>query len=245
MFEDFLQTRRNMAEMVQWLNSCDQKGLPNLQVKLDFGPDGTGVKPLPNEFMMGIGPLKRLSKPYGSVAISRDTGGYSYDARIDEQCGGVKRILTGCSTEREKGMLEFQQAMLNIRLNAVYLIERIRQHQVEHKLRAREAKWEADWTHKEPRQIERIPFQIDSCSVDDMSNGVNTLRDWFANTEIDAPMWLHSLSLVLNSQQINEEETTILFDELLRPGNTTSYEHWAVGLSTAFNPFQLAESESA
>lgn len=211
--DDFMQTRRTVTDVVGWLNSCDRKTLPRVEVKLE---SGSGVKPVLNDFKMLMGPLVRLNKDLESVKIWSDTG-YSYDAEVEQHCARLAHLLRGRFDKDTAKTLMFEQAMLDTRLTTADLSKRLTQLQYQHEcavLRAEQERrigWRQEphqsrGSSSEPVQVDLRPLPIDKRSLVDVTLGINALRDWCTTYEVNRPRWLRQLGNVFDSE-IKEVET--------------------------------------
>lgn len=252
MLNDFMQSRRSMADVVKWLNSYDTEKLPRLEVKLE---NGSGLEAVPNDFAMLVGPFVKLNKDVESFTISSDTG-YSHDARVEQQCDWLEDLLNGDFDESTEKYLIFQQAVLDIRLTATDLTKRLAQLEVEHEYKVMYAERESfeNWWQQpqstrgsgpETVRVDKQPLNIDKCSILDIVMGTRALRYWCNAYEVPAPTWLRYLGNVFDrdSEELDEQKLSRMLKEVLLPGDARAYDHYATGLSKGFNPFQLVEPQ--
>lgn len=224
--EGLILTRRNVAKVVDWLNTCDRQVLLNIKARLDFTLNGGGVNGVWNDFAILMGPLSKLRKRCTSAAVSRDTG-YSYNARIEEQCARLEAVLNGERGPARKAIV-YQQSILDIRLPVKELKLYYERN---------------EWLEEESRVFH--PFQKTDPRGEEGSRliatleGIFRLNAWCRTHGEDPPPWLDALFSVVKRVYVIRAEAKAIFDRVLSPGGVRQYDYWISGISTAFDPFKF------
>lgn len=137
----------------------------------------------------------------------------------------LEKVLNGESGDVEKE-LELQQAILDIRLPASYLCE---------------ALFIDKYAYAHPHNG---VVQMEDWAIKGMYGGVRRLRECCDAYGVNPPSWLEKLGSATVSDEVPRDELIRLFGEVLeyRVGMwVVNFKHWAVGLSTTFDPFSYKE----
>lgn len=209
-YRSILETRRAVDIVVNWLNSYSniKSNLKMHGIKVRLGSTGSDSPCVWNDFAMLTGPLSRLKKSYAPAYVSRRDI-FVRDARSRQQCDHLEKVLAG-GLGAEKRALEYQQAILDIRL----AISR--------------TKGDSESNAKSR-----------GLRCDDIVGGVRRLKKWYSIYNVQEPGWLQDLHDVLkkSAKKISSEDFTRVSSD--GNATFACFGYWVTGILTGFDPFRL------
>lgn len=214
-----MRMRRVVDTVVGWLNACCDIQMSCINVHLASDE----VETVWNDFATLLGPLSKLKKPHALAVVLRPRG-QPLNAKIEQQCDRLEKVLGGESAGEAKRITEYQQAMLDIRL-PVSRILRTMGHSDLHEVEQQTNRFILrPWCHSE------------------ISAGILRLQGWCVTYGVVLPVWLDKVRDLIERLPVEQGEVAKILGEVLgEETDQVKFEHWMAGLTTAFDPFQHAK----